>query len=342
MHLAVPYTIAYESIYQCDNVFLKVSTDTGITGWGCAAPDRMVTGETAESVIRVYLDIIEPLFKNSDPFRYALLLGKLKKHAAGHPSAMAMADMSLYDLMARKANEPLYKLLGGFRESMLTSITIGILPVKETLESAREMTGRGFKILKIKGGRNLQEDIERVIRLREELGEKIEIRFDANQGYSAEEAIRFIHDTKEACIEIFEQPTNKSNEALLGSVTAKVSVPVMADESIVTLRDVFRLTKNDLIDMINIKIMKVGGISEALHINSVAKSAGVESMIGCMDESELGIAAGLHFALACPNVIYADLDGHLDLKDDPFRGLIRLKDGVLYPGEGPGLGRIDF
>ncbi len=342
MPLAIPYSIAYETVDHCENVFMKAGTDTGITGWGCAAPDKAVTGESGETVLRIYRDIIDPLLKNADPFRYALLIEKIKKHASGNPSAMAMADMCLYDLMAKKAGEPLYKFLGGYRKKIPTSITIGILPLNETVEAARNMIRKGFNILKIKGGRNLAEDIEKVIRLRIELGKKIEIRFDANQGYSAEEAVTFIRETKKAGIGVFEQPTNRTNEDSLGSVTARVPVPVMADESLMTLGDVFRLTKKDLIDMINIKIMKVGGIYEALHINSVAKSAGVESMIGCMDESELGVAAGLHFALARSNVIYADLDGHLDLQDDPFRGMIRLKEGVLYPGEGAGLGEIDF
>lgn len=340
MPLAVPYTIAYETISNTTNFILKIITDTGLTGWGCAAPDKVVTNETPEDVINNLESVIIGFLKGESPFQIAGLTHRLKKLIPNDSSSLAMVDIALYDLLARKAGLPLYRLLGGFRQSIPTSITIGIVPVEETLQQTKKFLKDGFNIIKLKGGLSLEDDIEKINKMREKLGYAFKIRFDANQGYDPEQSIEFIEKTKTAGIEIFEQPTSQKKEANLGEVTHEVEVPVMADESIKTLKDAFRLASNDLIDMVNIKIMKVGGIMESQHINSVAKAAGMEVMVGCLDECALGISAGLHFALSRPNIEFADLDGHLDLLNDPFKDLFTLKDGVLYPSEKPGLGEV--
>ena len=342
MPLSVPYTIAYETVSHASNIILKLITDTGLTGWGCAAPDMTVTGESPEDVVRAIDTVIKDGLEGRNPFRIARITHDLKKALPHASSAMAMVDMALYDTMARKAGLPLYQMLGGFRHAIPTSITIGILPLDETIEQARKHLKDGFTILKLKGGLSLSEDIEKVLKLREQLGKDFLLRFDANQGYSFEQSVAFVDRIKSANLEIIEQPTSQKKDERLGQVTQAVSVPVMADESIKTLKDAFRLASNGRIDMINIKLMKMGGIFESQHINSVAKAAGLEVMIGCLDESALGISAGLHFALSRANIEFADLDGHLDLLNDPFSGLFHLKNGILTPADTPGLGQISL
>jgi len=339
MRLEEPYTVAYHSYEAATNVFVRLETSTGLVGFGCAAPDEQVTGETPRTILAALEDAAAPALKGSDPLRPALLLARLKKEGlAAQPTALAGVDLALMDLLAKTAGLPLYKLLGGFRDRIRTSVTIGILPLEETLERARARVAQGFRCLKLKGGLDLEADVERVLRVRRAVGPGVELRFDANQGFNLEESLAFVERTRPARLELLEQPTPRDQLGLLGRVRSGATIPVMADESILTLRDAFRLARRGLADMVNVKLMKVGGVFEALSIGAVARAADLEVMVGCMDEAALGIAAGLAFALARPAVKYADLDGHLGLIGDPSAGAVILRQGVLFPTNRPGLG----
>lgn len=338
LKLSEPYTIAYETVDSAANVFLRIETNKGINGYGCAAPDPVVTGENSGSAHRALLYTVPQLLRGSDPLRPALLLQRLAKPLSDQPAALAAVDMALHDILGKATGLPLWKLLGGFRDRIQTSVTIGILPEDETVDRARDWVRRGFRHLKLKGGVEVEQDVARVLRVREAVGEKIGLRFDANQGYTIEQALEFVERTREARLELIEQPTPRGQPDLMGRVARAVSIPVMADESLMTLRDAFRLAKREMADMVNVKLMKVGGISAALQINAVARAAGLEVMVGCMDECGLAIAAGLHFALARPNVLYADLDGHLGLIGDPSQDAVTIREGTLFPSDRPGLG----
>ncbi len=338
MRLGRPYTAAYDTLETASNVFLRVLTDRRSVGYGCAAPDEHDTGETTDTVLETIATVVEPAIKGADPLRPALLRERLAQALRDQPSVRAALDMALWDILGKKAELPIWKLLGGYRDRMTTSVTVGILPEHETVAQARQWVRQGFKILKLKGGLDVQSDVTRVFKVREAVGDEIGLRFDANEGYTVEEALWFIDQIRPARMELLEQPTLQGHPDFLRQVTRRGGIPVMADESLTTLRDAFRLASEDVVDMLNVKLMKVGGIAEALEINAVAKAAQLEVMVGCLDESALGIAAALHFALADRNVAYADLDGHLELHDDPAAGAVQIEDGTLFLRDQPGLG----
>src|SRR5690606_1821697 len=342
LELEEPYTIAYETVSRAANVLVRIVTDGPLVGCGCAAPDLEVTGETVKSVVDALGGEAATRLHGANPRRWGHVLERTAEPLASHPSARAAIDMALHDLLAKMAGMPLWRLLGGFRDRMRTSITIGILPIDRTTERAVEHVKRGFRALKLKGGRDVDEDIERVRSVRAAVGPKIELRFDANQGYTVEAARRFVRETGDADLEIFEQPTPRELNDGLGQVTRNVPISVMADESLMSLRDAFHLARGRLVDMLNIKLMKVGGIDEALEILAVARAARLRVMVGCMDECALSIAAGLAFAGARPGVSYADLDGHFDIIGDPTSAAVTLREGTLFPSQQPGLGIADL
>ncbi len=335
--LAQPYSIAYQDVERATNVFLRLETDGPLVGSGCAAPDPEVTGEHPDATLAALTDVAAPLLEGSDPMRVVFQLERLKEPFAALPAALAAVDMALLDLVARKADVPLWKLLGGFRTSIATSATVGILPLAETVAETRRLASLGFRAVKLKGGREVERDIARVHAVRQALGPGVALRFDANQGYSLEQAHLFVEATRPCKLELLEQPTPAGEPDSLGRLAA-AGLPIMADESLQSLRDAFRLARGRLVDMVNLKLMKVGGLTEALRVAAVARAGRLTVMVGCMDEAALAIAAGLAFALARPGVRYADLDGHFDLIGDPTAAAVRFDNGLLYPADQPGLG----
>ncbi|HEX5113473.1 MAG TPA: dipeptide epimerase [Saprospiraceae bacterium] len=333
------YSIAYEdNISHCDNVFLTLQTDDGFIGHGMAAPDEVVTGENAQSVLKAYSSHIADCMKGENPFYYSRLYEELREALPGQSSALAMVEIALYDIMSQKAEVPLYMFLGGFRQRIITSVTIGIMEDDLVMERMDKLIQQGIRSIKLKGGRDVDRDIRIVEKVRKKTGKNIALTFDANQGYSLIEAAHFIRNIRHVDLELIEQPTSPELTNQWHLLRQEGNIPIMADESLKKLSDSFTLTSRQSVDFLNIKLMKVGGITPALQINNSARSANVRCMMGCMDESSLGVAAGLHVALARPNISHADLDSWLDVENDPFAGLVILQDGYLTPTDLPGLG----
>jgi L-alanine-DL-glutamate epimerase-like enolase superfamily enzyme len=336
------YTIAYETIHSVDNVLVRLVTDGPHVGLGISAPDHGVTGETVAASEAALRDVVAPLLTGEEGLRRALLTEQLIEGIPDLPATRAAVDMALYDLLGKHAGVPVWRLLGGYRASIPTSVTLFISPVADAVHRARAFAADGFRALKIKGGVDVDEDIARVLAIRRAVGDDLELRFDANQGYTADDAGRFFEATRAVGLTVLEQPTPADQLGAMREVVGLVGTPVMADESILSLTDAFRFARRDAMDMINLKLPKVGGLDAAVLINGVARAAGLEVMVGCGDEAALSIASGLAFALSRRNVELADLDGHLDFDDDPTAGCVHLRGGVLWPDEAPGFGIVDL
>jgi L-alanine-DL-glutamate epimerase-like enolase superfamily enzyme len=329
--LAEGYRIAGHSYTTADNIIVKVDTSDGRTGFGCAAPAAEVTGETAAAALLALQDRLVPLLRESDAADPAGFAGRARDAAPGAPAARAAAEMALYDLAGRRARVPLARLLGMRRDRLPTSITLGIDDEAATLERARRFRDQGFRILKVKVGEDWEQDLKTLRALRQALGPAILLRADGNQGYKVDQARRFLAALRPGEIELLEQPTPADDLEGMRALADEFDTPIMADESVQDARDASRLVEARAADLVNIKLMKSGGIGEAMEIARRTGAAGLGAMIGCMDESRIGIAAALHFALAAPNVERADLDGHLDLMDDVARGGVRIEGGDILP-----------
>jgi len=339
LKLKEPFTIANETMDTAINVFIKLETDREIIGWGCATPDT-VTSETKDSVLTAFNSVIKDILIGKDPSYINMLNEIIEEKLKGNPSVKAGVNMALYDIHGKTANMPLYRLLGGFRDKIETSVTIGLNPVDIMVGKAKEYISQGFTCLKVKCGMDPDQDIETVLAIRSVVGSNIKIRLDANEGYTLEKALHVIETLEKlgADIEILEQPTPAKYLYALKEITSQCPVPIMADETALTLRDSLKLIKMEIADMINIKLMKIGGINNAIKANIFAELAEIPVMIGCMNESMGAMAAGVHFACAFKNVTYADLDSALDFEKDIVRGGAIYKDGYVIPSEKPGLG----
>ena len=237
-----------------------------------------------------------------------------------------------------------YKLLGGYRNYIETDMTVGIDTPEVMAAKARQYVTDGFDTIKTKVGTSFAEDIARVKAIREAVGDDVKIRVDANQAWTAKEAVRLIKRLNEYNLELVEQPVAYHDIAGLEYVTKHSDVPIMSDESCFNSKDALRLVERRAIDYLNIKLMKCGGIREALKINAICEAAGIEVMLGCMvEESNLGITAAASLGAATRNITRADLDATFNMTERPFKGGIYVEDTKkLVLPDVPGFGFIGF
>jgi len=336
LNLRKPFRTAYHpEISQTGVVFVRIETRDQKNAWGCAAFDSAITGETLESVVNACQDCANRSL-DLNPLNIEYALGELAPLAENTPSALCAFDLAFHDLLGLAAGMPLYRLLGGYRNRIQTSVTIGIGSVADSVADARDRASQGFRILKLKGGVDPEEDVHRVHAIHEALPHHT-LRLDADQGYSVEQALD-VARVLEGEIEMLEQPTPARDLDALARVTRHSQIPILADESIVGPASALEIASRHAADGLSVKLATCGGLRCAHQVDVIARAARMATMVSCVHEPALLAAAGLSFALSSPNVHYGDLDGHLDLIDDPTISGFLLQEGWLIVTDVPGLG----
>lgn len=336
LRLRQPHRAAHQpEIERITTLFVRIETRQGETAWGCAAFDPNLTGETLEAVTHACQACAERAV-DLNPLNIEYALDELATLTKGVPSAQCAFDIAFYDLLGLAAGLPVHRLLGGYRDRILTSITINIGSVRETVEMARDRSRQGFRIIKIKGGLDPELDVGRVRAVHQALP-YCALRLDADQGYTVQQSLD-VARALEGLIEMLEQPTLAEDLPALRQVTVHSPVPVLADESVMGPSSALEIGAGRAADGLSVKLAACGGLRCARQIDAIARSAELATMVGCINEPALLIAAGLGFALSSPNIRYADLDGHFDLVDDPSEPCFHLQDGWLVASDVPGLG----
>lgn len=334
-----PYTIAFKTVDEVRNAFVEITLDNGVTGIGSGNPSEYVVGENLAQCLDALREKNIEFLIGRDIRELRQLTFEVLQKFPRNPSARAALDIALHDAFTKHLQIPLVRFLGQKIKTLPTSNTIGIKNTEETWKEAADYIQRGFKVLKVKLGKSLEEDIERLVTLREKFGYDIVIRIDANQGYDVKQTLDFYQRTKHLDIELIEQPLPAKAVEEMKNLPDEIKEKVAADESMISPKDALRLVSPPhAAKIFNIKLMKCGGITEALKIADIAYHAGIDLFWGCNDESIVSITAALHAAFSCQQTKYIDLDGSLDLGKDVVTGGFILKDGYMHCSEKPGLG----
>ncbi|CUX41678.1 L-Ala-D/L-Glu epimerase [Clostridium sp. C105KSO15] len=338
--LVTPFKTALRTVDSVNDIVVRITTDDGQTGFGEAPPTAVITGDTHGSILSAIEEFIAPAIVGMEIENLDGIMKKLHGCILKNSSAKAAVDMSVYDLFAKSCGKPLYKILGGGRGEIETDLTISVNGVEEMVVDSLKAVSQGFRILKIKVGKESKKDVERIQAIHQAVGPDIKLRIDANQGWSAKEAVKIIRTLEDMGIgmDLVEQPVNAHDFEGMKFVTSQVYTPILADESVFSPEDAIRIIRERAADLINIKLMKTGGIHEALKICAIAESFGMECMIGCMLESKIAVSAAAHLASGRGIITRADLDGPSLCREDPYIGGPVFDGPRIVMNEDPGMG----
>ncbi|MBQ8091964.1 MAG: dipeptide epimerase [Clostridia bacterium] len=341
--LRVPFKTALRTRTEIESVLVAIETNTGAIGYGEAPPTGVITGDTKLGIIGAVREHIAPAITGREIEAFESLTSCVEHAVIHNSSAKAAVDMALWDLYGQQCCLPVHRLLGSARTGLVTDITISVNTPDVMIRDTLNAVARGYDTLKVKVGIDPELDVERLLAVRK-AAPNARIRIDANQAWRPREAVRILNRMQELGlgIELVEQPVLAENIEGLKYVRDNSDVPVLADESLFSPKDALEILRLGAADMLNIKLMKCGGITQALRILAMAEVTGTECMMGCMLETKVAVNAAVHVACARQIVTRIDLDGPVLCSYDPVQGGAVFNEKNIMVSDLPGLGITGF
>ncbi len=339
--LKQPFKTALRTVTTAQTLIVKIRDSNQRVGYGEAVPTPVITGDTVSSIKEAIEDVIGPKLIGQSLANSEKVKATIDQAMVHNSSSKAALNIAVNDLLAQYYGVPLFQLLGGYDDKIVTDFTVSVGAVTKMVAQAKSLVEAGFTTLKIKvGDESERADVEKVAAIRQAVGPKIKLRLDANQGWHHKQAVSAINQMAEMGldIELVEQPVPASDFEGMAYVTQRTSTLIMADESIFSLQDAQRLIALHGCDLINLKLMKAGGVDNAIKINTLAEAAGIPCMVGSMIESSVSVTAAAHLAAAKKNIKYVDLDASLMFTHNPVQGGVSNHEDQLILPHLPGLG----
>ncbi|MGM8365979.1 mandelate racemase/muconate lactonizing enzyme family protein [Virgibacillus sp. W0181] len=336
--LEEPFVISYSTNYSMASVIVKVTTDTGLVGYGEGLADEHVTGEIAEGTYHVIKTKLAPAVIGENPFHMERIHDLMDKAIYGAPTAKAAIDIACYDLAGKALGVPVYDLLGGrYHEEFPITHVLSINTPEKTADEAANRVEQGYRSFKMKVGTDISEDVKRIKAVRERVGEDIAIRVDVNQGWqTSANTLQALEGLKGITIDWFEQPVLADDIDAMVEVKSKSAFPLMMDEGMRGVREMREIIAKRAADKVNIKLMKCGGIYPAMKLAHMAEMAQIDCQVGSMVESSIGSAAGFHVSFSKKIITSVELTGPLKFSKDI--GNLHYDVPFIRLTEKPGLG----
>jgi o-succinylbenzoate synthase len=335
-----PFITSLRRVDALEDLVVIIECDDGSIGYGEGAPTPVITGETMGSMVAT-IEYIKPHVLGREIEDFDTIISLIHSLIIKNTTAKSALEIALYDLKAKSMKLPLYRMLGGTQIKFNTDITISMGEIDKMIADSLDAVSLGYNTLKVKIGDNPQKDVERIVAIHTALDKNIKLRLDANQGWTAKESVELLHalEKQDIIAEFIEQPVAADDIKGLKYIKERVQTPLLADESIFSVKDARTLLEMQAIDYVNIKLAKTAGITQAIELADLSKSFGVKCMIGCMLEGPISVAAGVHMASAKADIItMLDLDAVSLLASHPVTTSIQFDESTIILSDEVGLG----